>query len=134
MALTLEYSVTSLKVKDEVTADGDTLSNAVVQTYWKVVGTDNGGNSAEWQGATPFTAANVPTGSFTAFEELSEETVVGWIQAIVDGDASYKEHIETQLTNQIEEELTTEPALPWAEDVTPTPDAGAVDPEDAGGE
>jgi hypothetical protein len=132
MALTLEYSVTSLKVKDEVNADGDTLSNAVVQTYWKVVGTDNGGNTAEWQGATPFTAANVPAGSFTAFEDLTEETVVGWVQAIVDGDASYKEHIESQLTKQIEEELTTEPALPWAEDVTPPLPEDAVDPEEGG--
>ena len=128
MALTLEYSVTSLKVKDEVNADGDTLSNAVVQTYWKVIGTDNGGNQAEWQGATPFTAANVPTGEFTAFEDLTEETVVGWIQAIVDGDASYKEHIEEQLTKQIEEELTTEPALPWAtEEVTPDPEAAGAE-------
>ena len=126
MALTLEYSVTSLKVKDEVNADGDTLTNAVVQTFWKVVGTDTDGNAAEWAGATPFTAANVPTGSFTAFETLEEATVVGWITAIVDADAGYEAHIREQLQRQIDETLVTDVAMPWAEDVTPTPDADVI--------
>ena len=79
MALTLEYSVTNLKVKDEVNAEGVTLSNAVCQTFWKVVGTDPDGNTTDWAGVTPFTAANVPAGSFTAFENLEESTVLGWI-------------------------------------------------------
>lgn len=134
MALTLEYSVTSLKVKDEVNADGDTLTNAVVQTYWKVVGTDNGGNTSDWAGATPFTAANVPAGSFTAFEDLEEATVVGWISAIVEADPGYKAHIVAQLQRQIDEDLVQERAMPWAEDVTPPlPDdaPGAEDPAPA---
>ena len=45
MALTLAYSVTGIKVKDEVNADGVTLENAVCQTYWKLTGTDENGNS-----------------------------------------------------------------------------------------
>ncbi len=136
MALTLEYSITSLKVKDEVNADGETLPNAVVQTYWKVVGTDNGGNTSDWAGATPFTAANVPAGSFTAFEDLEESTVVGWVQAIVDGDSGYKQHITDQLQRQIDEDLVEERAMPWAEDVTPPLPAdapGAEDPAPAEG-
>jgi hypothetical protein len=40
MAFTYTYTVRNLKVKDEVNADGDTLSNAVVQTYWDITGTD----------------------------------------------------------------------------------------------
>jgi hypothetical protein len=135
MALTLEYSITNLKVKDEVNADGDTLTNAVVQTYWKVQGTDPEGNTSDWSGATPFTAANVPAGSFTAFESLEEATVVGWITAVVEADAGYKEHIVQQLQRQIDEALVTDAAMPWAEDVTPPlPDdaPGAEDPAPAG--
>ena len=71
MALTYTWSVTSLKVRDEVNADGETLSNSVVQTYWKCTGTDENGNSGTFSGATPFTAANVPAGSFIAFAYLT---------------------------------------------------------------
>jgi len=130
MALTLEYSVTSLKVKDEVNAEGVTLPNAVVQTYWKVTGTDENGNTGEWSGATPFSAANVPSAKFTSFESLTEETVIGWIEAVVEADPGYKNHIVEQLQKTIDETITTDAALPWAtEEEAPT--AEAVDPSEA---
>jgi len=122
MAFTLSYKVNNLKVKDEINADGETLENAVVQTYWTVTGTDENGNEAEWAGATPFTAANVPAGSFVAFADLTEANVISWIQAVVDGDASYKQHIEEQLQKRIDDELVTEVeegSLPWATPVDP---------------
>lgn len=126
MALTYTWSVTSLKVRDEVNADGETLTNAVVQTYWKVVGTDEDGNAGEFSGATPFTAANVPAGSFVAFADLTEETVLGWIKGVVNGDTQYKEHIDGQIQSQIDANRTVEKSstdLPWVtEDSLPTPD------------
>lgn len=122
MALTLEYTVTSLKVKDEVNSEGATLTNAVCQTFWKVVGTDTNGNTGEFSGATPFTAASVSQENFTNFADLTEATVVGWIQAVVDGDAGYKAHIEEQIEKQIDADIAEEVSMPWAEDdVTPTP-------------
>jgi hypothetical protein len=114
MALTLSYAVTGLKVKDEVNKEGVTLEHAVCQTYWKVTGTDGAGNTAEWSGATPFSAANVPAESFVGFADLQEETVIGWIQGVVEADPAYKEHIEQQLQRQIDQDITTEPTLPWA--------------------
>lgn len=120
MALTLTYSVTSLKVKDEVNSEGVTLQNAVVQTYWKVIGEDANGNQAEFQGATPFSAVNVPEASFKSFADLTEADVLGWIQAVVDGDPAYKAHIEEQLQKKIDIETMTEATLPWATLVTPT--------------
>lgn len=132
MALTLSYSVTSLKVKDEVNADGVTLPNAVCQTFWKVVGTDENGNAADWSGATPFSAATVSEGAFTAFADLTEEDVVGWITAVVEADSGYKAHIVEQLQRNIDETITTEPALPWAsEDEVEAAAAAAVDGEAA---
>jgi len=117
MALTLSYAVRNLKVRDEVNADGDTLPNAVVQTNWDVTGTDENGNTAQWTGATPFSAATVPAGQFTAFEDLQESHVISWIQAVVDGDSTYKEHILEQLQKQIDAatEVEKEGAdLPWS--------------------
>lgn len=124
MALTLSYTVRNLKVRDEVNNDGDTLPNAVVQTYWDVTGTDENGNTASWTGATPFSAATVPAGQFTAFEDLQEEHVLTWIRSVVDGDPTYKAHIIEQLQKQIDQATETEKAgdaLPWAK---PAEDSG----------
>ena len=134
MALSYTWSITSLKVRDEVNKDGDTLPNAVVQTYWKVTGVDENGNEGQFSGATPFTAANVPAGSFKPFEELQEADVVGWIEAVVNADPAYKAHIDEQIRRMIDANATTEKAaseLPWApvaeEPVAdPAPDAPAV--------
>jgi hypothetical protein len=125
MALSYTYKVRNLKVKDEVNSEGATLQNAVVQTYWTIIGTDENGNSGEWSGATPFTAASVPAGSFTPFETLEEADVIGWIQNVVNNDAQYKAHIDEQLTKEISRNVETEVAgedLPWGVAVA-APDA-----------
>lgn len=137
MALTLSYTVTSLKVKDEVNADGVTLQNAVCQTYWKCTGTDGDGNQGEFVGATPFSAASVGEADFTDFADLTEEEVIGWITAVVDGDAGYKAHIIEQINRQIDTNVARDADMPWAEDVTPPlPDdaPGAEDPAPASDE
>lgn len=119
MALTLTYTVQSLKVKDEVNADGVTLQNAVVQTYWKALGEDADGNVGEFSGATPFSAATVSEGSFTAFADLQESDVTAWISAVVEADAGYKAHILEQCQRQIDDDIAKDTPMPWAPDVTP---------------
>ena len=128
MALTIEYKVTSLKVKDEVNSEGVTLSNAVCQTYWKAIGTDADGNVGEFSGATPFSAATVSSANFQDFATLAEEDVVGWIKAVVEGDAAYKAHVESQCQRMIDHEITKDADMPWATDVTPPLPEDAVDP------
>jgi len=123
MAFTYTYTVRNLKVKDEVNAAGETLTNAVVQTYWDIVGTDEEGNEGSFTGATPFSAANVPAGSFTAFEDLEEATVIGWITNVIDSDPGYKAHIDMQIQKEIDKDIAVEKTgadLPWGE-ATPTP-------------
>ena len=137
MALSTDYtwtwSVTALKKRDQVNAEGATLAGAVVQTYWKVVGVDGSGNEGEFSGATPFTAVNVPAGSFTAFETLTEATVLGWIQAVVNADQGYADHISGRVEAQIDEATVEDGVMPWApevEVVTPVPgEDPAADPE-----
>ena len=135
MALSTDYTwaweVTSLKRKDQVNAEGATLTGAVCQTYWKVTGTDGNGNTGEFSGATPFTAQNTPAGSFVAFDDLTEDTLLGWIQAVVNGDQGYANHIGERVGAQIDEVTVEDASMPWApEDVTPVPDAHA-EAEDA---
>jgi|TARA_R110000803_G_scaffold73300_4_gene137070 hypothetical protein len=130
--LTWVWEVSSLKKKDEVNSEGATLAGAVVQTFWKVTGTNGAGGTGEFSGATPFTAVNVPAGSFTAFETLTEATVLGWIQAVVNADQGYADHISGRVQQEIDESLTTEAAMPWGDgsDVTPATPADAADPAD----
>ena len=118
MAFTYTYTVRNIKVKDEVNAAGETLTNAVVQTYWDIVGTDEEGNEGSFTGATPFSAANVPAGSFTAFEDLEEATVIGWITNVIDSDPGYKAHIDMQIQKEIDKDIAVEKTgadLPWGE-------------------
>lgn len=107
MSVTYSWEITSLKTKNE----GDNL-NAVVQTYWRKIGTDAQGNVGVFEGATPFTSANVPTNEFLPFENLTEEIVLGWIQAVVTGD--YAQHVNSRIQRKLDELAMSQPGLPWA--------------------
>lgn len=116
MSFTYTYTVRNLKVQDQVNAAGETLTNAVVQTYWEIQGTNEAGQVGTFSGATPFSAENVPAGSFTAFEELEEAHVTAWIAAVINADQQYKAHIDEQIQKVIDADIRTEisgPELPW---------------------
>ena len=112
MNLTYTWKVTGIKTRDEVNAEGETLQNAVVQTYWQKIGTDAEGNEGTFSGATPFTAAEVPSGEFVPLAQLTEEMVISWIQAVVVG--SYEEHVNGMIQKQIDDKTITDVKLPWA--------------------
>ena len=110
MAITYTWQVTGLKVRDE-----SGVKNAVVQTYWKKIGTDEDGITGEFSGATPFTVDPTDaSGPFIPFEQLTEEDVISWIQAVVVG--MYEEHVNEQISKQINDKKNpvTEVSLPWA--------------------
>jgi hypothetical protein len=116
MSFTYTYTVRNLKVQDQVNSAGETLTNAVVQTYWEIQGTNEAGQVGTFSGATPFSAENVPAGSFTAFEELEEAHVTAWIAAVINADAQYKAHIDQEIQKVIDADNRTEisgPELPW---------------------
>jgi hypothetical protein len=77
-----------------------------------------------FSGATPFTAENVPAESFTAFESLTEETVLSWVQSIFENDSGYKAHIEERIRDQIDQTKVEDATPPWqTEEVTPDANA-----------
>jgi hypothetical protein len=138
MALSTGYTwaweITQIRKRDQVNSEGATLAGAVVQSYWKLTGTNSDGEAGEFSGATPLDATMTPAGSFTAFADLTEDTVLGWIQPMVLGDQGYCDHIAERVQGQIEEEQTADAAMPWGDgsDVTPVPEAPLG--EDDGGE
>lgn len=127
MAITYTWEITSLKTKNETLGDGVVLPNAICQTYWKKIGTDENGNEGTFSGATPFSAANLTEENFKQFDTLTEEIVLGWIQAIVVG--GYEEHVNGQIQKQIDEKVTpiVESAMPWAPVVEAEPEPAPVE-------
>jgi hypothetical protein len=115
--MTYTWKVTGMKSMDlpnEV--------NAIIQTYWTKTGTDAQGNEGTFSGATPFDPATIDPETFIPFAQLTEEIVLGWIQAVVVD--SYEQHVNTQIQKQIDQKKIKEEVLPWASEpsaVTPEP-------------
>jgi hypothetical protein len=126
MALTYTWKIRSLKKQDDPSVE---LNDIIVQTYWECTGTDASGNSGTFSGATPFEPDQVDPDNFTSYEDLTEDQVLSWIKAVVNGNAGYKAHIDEQIQKQIDAIISpmvevNSDALPWAEpsaNTVPTP-------------
>lgn len=115
MALTYEWKLTGLKK-----ANTESAQDVVIGTRWELTGTDEDGISGTFSGATPFKLENVEFHNFVPYENLDQDTVIGWIQAEVVG--GYKDHVEQKILAQIEavkNEIKDVQAtdFPWAEPV-----------------
>ena len=86
--------------------------NTIIQTYWAKTGTDEEGNEGTFVGATPFTSSSIDPDTFVPFNQLTEEIVLGWIQAVVVGN--YELHVNTQIQKQIDSKKIKDEPLPWA--------------------
>jgi hypothetical protein len=126
MGYTYEWKVTGIKK-----VNSENIDEAIIGTQWKVVCTDEDGNTGEFVGATPFNLQSIDTGSFTPYENLTEEQVLGWIKNIVSGSnpmLNYWNHIQTQMDKQISKSKlsfteVSEVGLPWS------PTSGSVTPD-----
>ena len=92
------------------------LSNVVIGTTWTLTGTDVDDYSGTFSGATQFKVAELDPSSFIDYNSLTEDIVLGWVQAVVVG--SYKDHIDEQINKQIRDkknpvEEATGNNLPW---------------------
>jgi hypothetical protein len=106
--ITFTWKIKSLNTKRENGYD-----NAVVQTYWNIIGTDSQGKVAAFDGATPFnTVAN--QSNFIEFQNLQESDVLSWITSQVTG--SYAEHIMDQIYKKLDVQYNqvVDATLPWA--------------------
>jgi hypothetical protein len=111
------------RIKRKTTSD---VTNAIVQTYWTKTGTDDAGNEGTFSGATPFPLETVDSENFIAYEDLTSETILGWIQGVVVGD--YEEHVNGQIAKMIDatvspENEDNEADFPWTTSTeTPEPE------------
>jgi hypothetical protein len=118
MAISYSWQITQLTKKPSLSD----LDNVVVHCRWELIGTESTtGTTGQFSGATPLELDPDNTGSFVAFEDLTEEIVVGWLESIVVDD--YWNHVTERIQEQIDkvddpvEELESS-SLPWAEPVS----------------
>jgi len=124
MALTYSWKITGLKKTNVPSAN---LTDVVVGTRWEVTGTDADGNSGAFQGATPFRASEVDPNNFIDWNDLTEETVLGWIKGIVVG--GYATHVHEQIMNQINNKknpIVDADYLPWDPNTPVSANAAAI--------
>jgi hypothetical protein len=100
------WKVTGIKVLDLPNEP-----NTIIQTYWTKTGIDDEKNEGVFFGATPFNPDEIDHDSFVSFAQLTEEIVIGWIQAVVVGN--YEEHVNAQIQKQIDLKKVKEEVLPW---------------------
>jgi len=106
MSITFNWSINKMQV---MPAQGD-KTNVVTKAEWFVTAIDQNNNSTSSTGTCNLSLGD----TFTPFEDLTEQQVLGWCFA----SENFKANTETQLTEQIARQLTqkqTEPTLPWAQ-------------------
>ena len=132
MALTYAWKLTGLKK-----GNTESAQDVVIGTRWELTGTDEDGNSGTFSGATPFKLENVEFHNFVPYENLDQDTVIGWIQAEVVG--GYKDHVEQKILaqikavkNEIKDVQATD--FPWAEPVVEPEAPVTLEEEDGSAE
>lgn len=108
MSLTYQWKIREVKTVD--TAD---FANTVIQTYWTLTGTDENGVEGSFVGATPLDTSGVTAETFVPYDQLTEEVMVSWIKAVVDGNPAYKAHIDERIMKAIAQKSHKTVDLPW---------------------
>jgi hypothetical protein len=111
-----------------------TLTDVVITADWRCNGTETIGTgddektySGTCYGSTSFAA---PTDSFTPYEDLTEEQVLGWCYSNGVNKTAIEANVTAQIQNQINPPVIA-PPLPWVpvvpEPVVVAPEATVVE-------
>lgn len=105
MSTTFTWSVTALNCYPQ--ADGQT--DVVFTVHWTLSGTDGTYNGSVYSTCS----VPAPEGTFTPYDQLTQEQVLGWIWANGVDKQSAEAAVQQQIDNQINPPVVT-PPLPWA--------------------
>lgn len=95
MSINYNYSINTVKKINE-----NGFENAVVQVYWSLVGTNESGQTSRVHGTSTFSTNELNSNEdFIPFDQVSDETIVSWIQN------SVSEEQDTHMKNLIQQEV-----------------------------
>lgn len=109
--MNFSWEIVNMETKDQTNVNGEVLQNSVVRVTWKRIGTDSEGVTHNFLGTTFFTAENVESENFIPFFNLTEQTVVTWIEEKITAREISK--IDDIITNRIEKKNTIVRNPPW---------------------
>jgi hypothetical protein len=115
--ITINWIIERLLVKP---TEG-TLTDVVITADWRCNGTD-GTYSGTCYGSASF---QPPSGSFTPYEDLTEQQVLDWCFANGVDQKAIEANVTKQIENQINPPVIA-PPLPWVEPVPPAPEVEKV--------
>jgi hypothetical protein len=102
------------------------LEDVVFSVSWSMTGEwlseDSSLYSASAVGITAVPQPANPDGSFTPYADLTEQEVLGWVQAVLGPDiiSRYEQNIADQIAQQAGPTVVT-PPLPWIPEPEPVP-------------
>lgn len=117
MAITYTFKINKIE-KAPVLGD---LTDVITRVRYDYEGVDEKGVKGTFAGCTPLPAPE--TTDITPLAELTEEIVIGWLEAFADKD-HMQERIQKQIEGQVEPKHVETP-LPWATEeelITPEPE------------
>jgi len=110
--MTYSWTIVNLETIDQVNGDGVTLSNAVVKIQWVKTGTADDGRKGSVVGFHRLTAASVGEADFVGFSDLTEATVVGWLEAGI--PTELMDSYNTAIQDKIDRQGAGSRAIPWS--------------------
>ena len=110
--MTYSWTIVNLETIDQVNVDGVTLSNAVVRIQWVKTGTADDGSKGSVVGFHKLTAASVGEADFVSFSDLTEATVVGWLEAGI--STELMNSYNTAIQDKIDRQGAGSRAIPWS--------------------
>lgn len=102
---TINWTISTLDVKPQEAGHAD----VVVTAHWQCTGVD-GDHTGSVYSTCSFPA---PEDSFTPYDQLTQEQVLGWCWANGVDKAAAEAAVQQQIDNQINPPVIT-PPLPWA--------------------
>lgn len=108
MTITYTWGVVQMDAYPEYEGEPD----VVFTVHWTLNGTD-GTYAGSAYGSTPLSL--VISDGFTAFADLTEAQVIGWVQDALGEEQvlSYENNVEQQIADQINPPVI-KPPLPWS--------------------
>ena len=106
------WAIQNLVTRNETNSDSAELTDAVVVVHWKRIGINDDGDTASINGYTTLDASSTADDSFVAFADLTEETVVGWLDTV--NSSSVIDDYNAKISGKIRaaDEITR--AVPWS--------------------
>lgn len=121
------------KIRSIRRVDTENFQNAIIGTNWKITLVDEDGYSGSFDGATPFRVEDINPNTYTSWENLTENQVLGWIKSYVSESkgTQYFDHITGVITKQIRD--TKSPIKTLTEDFLPWGVSSSFDPDELKG-